>query len=178
MLFNNVLKLFFLEKQPLTDFDSDILNTKIATIKSDIPLKLFFLLVLISLFVFMPGRKIHSPSLYEEYGFWKPAIILTFLMIGLGYHILNEELKKLKTDLNSSEKIVEKSVVWKKAKSFQGGKYQIYVDNNHPKFMKFEIGEDDYHKIEKGHTVFIEYAEHSKVLLDLKLNMTDNKTNS
>ncbi len=167
-----------MEKHPLTDIDIDLLKAKIATIKSEIPLNFFFLFVLISVSVFMLGRRANSPSLYNVYGFWTPTIILTLLVAGHDYIFLKKDLNKLKNDLNSNEKIVGKNVVWKKAKSIRGGKYLIYLYNDNPTLMKFEINEKDYNRIEKGHTVIIEYAEHSKVLLDLKLNMTDNKTNS
>ena len=167
-----------MEKKPLTDFDADILNAKIVKIKSDIPLKVLYVIIFVSMLVFLPGKRVDSKSLYNKYGFWKPASILILLFAGHFYRSENKILKKLKNDLSSNEKIVEKNVVWKKAKSFSVKKYLVYVDSNHHEFMKFEISEENYNRIEKGHTVFIEYAEHSKVLLDLKLNMTDNKTNS
>jgi hypothetical protein len=78
-------------------------------------------------------------------------------------------IKALTSDLDSEKKIVEDKIVWKKEKSFTSNKFCIYTDSDHKDFKKFDIEEEAYNKIEKGHIVKLEYAEKSKFLYQLNL---------
>jgi hypothetical protein len=154
----------------MSTIDRDKLMDKIQEEKDGFPMQTLFCISIFILFIFLPG-KTHRPSYYNEFGFLKPALISTMLATGLSYYIFRNTIKSLKNDLDSGEKIVESKVVWKKNKSFMSNKYQIYTDSDYKDFKKFDVEEEAYNKIEKGHIVKLEYAEKSKYLYQLNLNL-------
>jgi hypothetical protein len=154
----------------LSESEKNKLIEKIEKEKNEFPKRTLLALMLFILFIFIPGKN-HRPSYYSEYGFLKPALITTILVIGFCYSDYKSTMKALKSDLDSGEKIVKDTIVWKKEKSFTLNKYCIYTDNDHKPFSKFDIEEEAYNKIEKGHIVKLEYAEKSKFLYQLNLNL-------
>ena len=137
--------------------------------KRNLPKRLFLFLFFFVLFNFISGRN-GRPSIFQEYGFWKPLII-ECLTIGIFlYFDYKKKLKGLQNDLGTREKIVEEKAVLKKDRSFLKSEYQVWIESNIKEFRKFEVTEDEYNKMEKGHKVILEYGEKSNFLFKFDSN--------
>jgi hypothetical protein len=159
-----------LERKALSDNEKVLLTNAIEEEKSDFPKRTLFLIAFFILFIFVPDRYKHR-SIYSEYGFYEPAVILGLLATGYSYFLNRSRLTDLAKDVDCEEKIREAKVVWRKEKSFRSGKLIIRLDSNIKEFKTFDISHEEYDRIEKGHIVFLEYAENSKVLFKMDLNL-------
>lgn len=159
-----------IRNEPITEKETCILIEKINKEKASSPKQLLYMFIFINLFIFLSGKN-RKPSLYNEYGYWKPAIIMTLLFSGLHYSSYRMNLKNLQMDLDSKEKIVATMSVLKKDKSFFKGEYQIWIDSEIKDFKKYQVDAVTYNQIEKGHKVIVEYGKMSKTLYKIDFNI-------
>jgi hypothetical protein len=150
------------EKIPLTEEEKSQLTFEVNKFKSNLPFGFLGILIFVTFLIFIPGKN-HSPSIYFRYGYLKP-FLLTFLI----YIIFSLfEYYKIKKDLKSNQKILDKTFVYKKERQFTKGKFLIFIDIEISKFNKFEISKEDYDQISEDDEVILEYAEKSKILFKL-----------
>jgi hypothetical protein len=160
-----------MKRVALSDIEMEMLKSKIEN--SGLP---FFGTLassfLISLLIIFSHGKRNSPSIYDNHGFWVPAMIINAIQIVLFSHFNNKEKSLLEKDLFSEKKTLEEKTIWKKDESIMSGKYRIYINSDTKAFTNFEVNEKEYNALEKGHKVVLEYAQYSKFLfkLDLKLS--------
>lgn len=156
--------------EQITETETEILINKINKEKADLPSSLFFIIILLIFLIFLPGRQ-RRPSFYSQFGFWKPAIIMTLLGCGITYYRYSTTIKNLQMDLDSQEKIVEEKEVWNKDKSFAKSEYRIWIDSNIKEFQKFSVVYEEYEQIEKGQKVVLEYGKMSHTLYNINFNI-------
>jgi hypothetical protein len=160
-----------MERVALNEVELEILKSEIENGGTSVFLTILISMLFSLLFIFSHGKH-NTPSLYDNYGFWKPFMIITAILTAI-YSFHNQKEKSLiEKDLNSDKKTVEMKTVWKKDRPLMSDKYRIWVDSDIKKFNHFEVNEKEFDAIEKGHKVVLEYAQHSKYLfrLDLKLS--------
>jgi hypothetical protein len=160
-----------MERVALSDVEIDMLKTKLenAGLPLFVTLAASFLISL--MFIFSHGKH-NTPSIYDNHGFWVPAMIINAIQIVIFSYYNKIEQDLLEKDLFSEKKTIEEKAVWKKDKTLMSGKHRIWINSDIKTFTNFEVNEKEYNAIEKGHKVVLEYAQHSKFLfrLDLKLS--------
>ena len=155
--------------EQITESEAEMLIEYIDKEKKSLPQRFFLFLGLFMLINFMPGRN-GRPSTFQEYGFWKPLVIEILAIGTLFYFDYKTKLKGLQNDLESREKIIEEKTVLKKDRSFLKSEYQVWIETSVKEFKKFDVTENEFNKIEKGHKVILEYGEKSKFLFKFNSN--------
>jgi hypothetical protein len=163
---NNIVK-----RVELTDANKELLLLKIKAEDNAYPKNILWAVFFFSIVNFIPGKR-KAPSLYSQYGFWKPLIFELIIFGAYGYYKHIKTINTLQNDMEQGEKIVKNHTVWKKDKAFSREEYRIWIDSDVKEFQKFNIDKQDYEAIHNGHTVTIEFFEKAKVLFNLDLHLT------
>jgi hypothetical protein len=102
-----------MERVALNEVELEILKSEIENGGTSIFLTILISMLFSLLFIFSHGKH-NTPSLYDNYGFWKPFMIITAILTAI-YSFHNQKEKSLiEKDLNSDKKTVEMKTVWKK----------------------------------------------------------------
>lgn len=96
------------------------------------------------------------------YGTYFMGVAALMALAGAGLYVsYRYTLYKLQQDIRKGEKVIERAHITRKQYMRQNNAYYFYLDS--PTQLSIEVEERDFHRLEQGDEVNIEYAEQSKV---------------
>jgi hypothetical protein len=152
--------------EPLTAEEKDLLRKERNKVRQGL-----WTLVLLSpipflIIIFVQGRN-DGISLYDEYGFWRPALLSCLVSVPFIYFKERFVTKRLQLDLDSGIKIVEKFLIVRKDRSFAKNEFTIVTNSGITEFTSLQVTEKEYDQAQKGGEITIRYANRSKYLFGL-----------
>lgn len=156
-------------KEPLTSENIEFLEDIIAQQKRELPAQIIGMIALFMVFIFLPGRR-QNPSLYSQYGFTIPAIVIIIAVAAyncVSFYIENRNIQK---DIADNHKFVAHYPICKKEKSLLNKKYTVWLKQEKNHQSKFNIEKSQYDQLNIGDLVRIEYTQHSKEILYISLD--------
>lgn len=102
-----------------------------------------------------------NPFSYLNY-FVGVAFLLSFSGVTtyIGYH---RTLKQVQLDIRDRTKTIERTHITRKQYMPQNNTYYFYIDS--PTRLSIDVSEYDYHRLDDGDELSIEYTTHSKLYL-------------
>jgi hypothetical protein len=102
-----------------------------------------------------------NPFSYFNY-FIGVAFLLSFSGVAtyIGYH---RTLKQVQLDIRDRTKTIERTHITRKQYMPQNNTYYFYIDS--PNRLSIDVSEQDYHRLDSGDELSIEYTTHSKLYL-------------
>lgn len=110
---------------------------------------------------FRAAEGVGNPFSYIHY-FVGVIFLLCFSGSGV-YLAYNRNLKKVQQDIKRCTKTIELTHVTRKQYMPQNNTYYFYLDS--PNKLSIEVNEEDYHRMEQGDEVNIEYTTYAKLYL-------------
>ena len=155
-----------MQKSPLTNTEIAKLQAEISDLKDQFPIQTLAVLGVLVAFIFLPGKG-NRPSVYHAYGFWKPVLLLSALVGAYSYYTFRKKVKALQADLDSGEKVVENTSIWKKQKTRFNGKHKIYLMSAYKEFSEMAVDAVEFERFAVDQPVTLAFGERSKMLFEL-----------
>lgn len=102
---------------------------------------------------------VEDPFAYGSY-FAGVGVLLTLAGLSL-YIVYSRSLRRVQRDIRQGQKVIERTHIARKQYMRQNNAYYFYLDS--PTRLSIEVQEADFHRLEQGDEVNIEYARWSKV---------------
>ena len=133
--------------------------------------KTIYVTILISVFMTLAavfGSKGKRLSLYEQYGFVSPAVIIFSILAAIFYFQYKNSIARYNKDLDLGEKIIEAYEITYKDTNM---KDECLISVNTPikKFQEHKIEKSSFAKLKIGDWITIEYFKYSQTILRIIL---------
>lgn len=155
-----------MQKLPLTNTEIAELQAEISDLKDNFLFRTLGTTGVLVCVIFLPGKR-GQPSMYQQYGFWMPALIIAALVLAFSYYNHYINLKALQADLDSGQKVIENTTVWKKQKTRFNGKHKIYLMSAYKEFSEMAVDAAEFELFAVNQSVTLAFGERSKMLFDL-----------
>ena len=104
-----------------------------------------------------------APNAFSVPRFFVSTTILLSMSIGSMYMAYRFSLRRVQTDIRRRTKTIETTFIRRKQYMPQNNAYYFYISS--PNKLSIEVTNEDYHRLDEGDEVNIEYATHSKLYL-------------
>ena len=153
-----------MKQEKITENDRLFLKAKLRQEKKGIYTIFFIALISALCLTFLTkGRK---PSLYEKFGFLIPFIIFFILLFVTFFFQHEKSISKLKKDIISQLKVVEKYQIIDKDTSMKN-EYLITLNSPIKNLQKHKIEKSRFTNIRIGDSVTVEYLKNSEIFLKI-----------
>jgi len=129
--------------------------------------RVFSLLMVLSFIIPFAGAWYRAydgaPNAFSMPRFFVSAAILLAISASALYLVYKVNLRKVQTDIKERTKTIECAHVVRKLYMPQNNSYFLYLDSKNK--LSIEVGENDYHRLDTGDEVNIEFTTHARLYL-------------
>ncbi len=105
----------------------------------------------------------NAPNAFSPLRFFVSAGILLTISIAALWAMYRINVRRVQADIKEQTKTIECAHVVKKTYMPQNNTYFLYLDSTNK--LTIEVDENDYHRLEKGDEVNIEFTTHARLYL-------------